>query len=64
MTTINTIHPMKLALGSNKINGIPKFARSADGSRSIRVIGPQMISISKNVKHDVRYAAVRHIFSN
>ena len=63
-TIINPIHPMKLALGSNKIKGIPKFARSADGSSSMRVVGPQVIIIMNNVKDDVRNDASRHFFSN
>jgi hypothetical protein len=55
---------MKLALGSNKINGIPKLTRSADGPRSILVVGTQMITISKKVKHDVRNDTVIHLLNN
>jgi hypothetical protein len=62
-TIINAIHPMKLALGSYRIIGMPKFARSAEGSRSIREIGPQMRSIRNKVKLEVRKAAVRLFFN-
>jgi hypothetical protein len=63
-TIINTIHPMKLALGSNKIKGIPKLARSADGSSNMRAGGAQIIIIINNVKQDVRIDASMHFFSN
>jgi hypothetical protein len=64
MTIINNIHPMKLALGSYKIIGIPKLMKSAEGSRSIRVVGIQMMTIRRNVKHDVRNDAIKHLFNN
>jgi hypothetical protein len=64
MTVINNIHPMKLALGSYKISGIPKLTKSADGSRSIRVVGTQMMIMRRNVKHDVRNDANKHLFNN
>ena len=54
---------MKLALGSYRINGIPKFAMSASGSKSMRAIGPQMRSIRRKVKAEVRQAVIRHLRS-
>jgi hypothetical protein len=64
MIIIKTIHPIKLALGSYNIIGIPKFTKSADEFRSIGVIGPQMIIIINNVKHDVTHATDRHSLNN
>ena len=54
---------MKLALGSYRINGIPKFARSASGSKSMPAIGHQMRSIRRKVKAEVRQAVIRHFRS-
>lgn len=56
MTIINTSHPIKLAFGSKRISGIPKFARSASGSNSMAV-APLHISIIRiKVKQEVRAA--------
>lgn len=64
MTIINRTQPTKLAFGSYKSIGIPKFAKSAAGSKSIWAAGPQMMSINMNVKPAVRQAATRHMRSS
>jgi hypothetical protein len=56
MITIRTIQPMKLARGSYRIIGIPKFARSLPGSKSMLMLGPHSTSIQNSVTAEVSKA--------
>lgn len=53
INTSSIIQPMKLTLGSYKIMGIPKFAKSAFGFNNMVLMGIQMINIHINVIEEV-----------
>jgi hypothetical protein len=53
---IRTIQPIKLARGSYRIIGIPKLAISLPGSKSRRMVGPQITTIQNRVTDEVSKA--------
>lgn len=59
MNTIRTSHPMKLAFGSYRIIGMPKFLKSDAGSKSRMMVRPQMAHITKKVKNEVMKAYLK-----
>jgi hypothetical protein len=50
---IRTSQPTKLIFGSYSIIGIPKFMKSLAGSKSMEIIGPQIMLITPKVKSEV-----------
>jgi hypothetical protein len=53
MNIIKTSQPMKLAFGSKRIMGMPKFRKSDEGSKSMIIIRPQIAHITRKVKSEV-----------
>ncbi len=63
MNIIKTSQPIKLAFGSYRIMGMPKFWKSDAGSKSIIIMRPQIAHIIRKVKNEVIIADRKTFFS-